>query len=118
MNVCLGLVKLSYILVFWVMTPYSLVVLDFYPEDAGISTPETLLTKNQTAWCHDPEDYSLSLRSGSFRSRTETSFLGKDTQDVSRWLPNTAARVRSISRSCGIFGGQCGTGVGFLLVLR
>jgi hypothetical protein len=35
-------------------------------------------------------------------------------QAVSRRLPTAAARVRS----CGICGGQSGTGAGFLLVLR
>jgi hypothetical protein len=39
-------------------------------------------------------------------------------QAVSRWLPTAAARVRSQIRSCGICGGQSGTGAGFLLVLR
>jgi hypothetical protein len=35
-------------------------------------------------------------------------------QAVSRWLPTAAARVQS----CGICGGQSGTGAGFLRVLR
>jgi hypothetical protein len=39
-------------------------------------------------------------------------------QAVSRWFPTTAARVRSQVRSCGICGGQSGTGAGFLRVLR
>jgi hypothetical protein len=39
-------------------------------------------------------------------------------QVVSRWLPTAAARVRSQVRSCGIHGGQGGTGAGFLRVLR
>jgi hypothetical protein len=39
-------------------------------------------------------------------------------QAVSRWLPTAAARVRSRVWSSGIFGGQSGTGSGFLRVLR
>jgi hypothetical protein len=39
-------------------------------------------------------------------------------QAVSRWLPTAAARVPSQIRSCGICGGQSGTGAGSLLVLR
>jgi hypothetical protein len=37
---------------------------------------------------------------------------------VSRRLPTAAARVRFQVRSCGICGGQSGTGAGFLRVLR
>jgi hypothetical protein len=40
------------------------------------------------------------------------------TQAVSRWLPTAAALVRSQVRSCGICGGQSGTGACFLRVLR
>jgi hypothetical protein len=36
---------------------------------------------------------------------------------VSRWLPTAAAQVRARVRSCGICGGQSGTGAGFLRVL-
>jgi hypothetical protein len=39
-------------------------------------------------------------------------------QAVSRWLPTAAARFREWVRSCGICGGQSGTGAGFLRVLR
>jgi hypothetical protein len=34
-------------------------------------------------------------------------------QEVSRWLPTSAARVRAQVRSCGIRGGQSGTGADF-----
>jgi hypothetical protein len=40
------------------------------------------------------------------------------TQEVSRRLPTVAARVRAQVRSCGICGGQSGTGASFLRVLR
>jgi hypothetical protein len=39
-------------------------------------------------------------------------------QAVSRWLPTAAARVHTRVWSCGVCGGQSGTGAGFLLVLR
>jgi hypothetical protein len=39
-------------------------------------------------------------------------------QAVSRRLATAAARVRARVRSCGICGGQSGTGAGFLWVLR
>jgi hypothetical protein len=39
-------------------------------------------------------------------------------QAVSRQLPTAAARIRARVRSCGICGGQSGTGAGFLRVLR
>jgi hypothetical protein len=39
-------------------------------------------------------------------------------QTVSRWLPTAAARVHTRVWSCGICGGQSGTGAGFLRVLR
>jgi hypothetical protein len=41
-----------------------------------------------------------------------------DPGPCGRRLPTAAARVRSQDRSSGICGGQCGTGVGFLRVLR
>jgi hypothetical protein len=39
------------------------------------------------------------------------------TQAVSRWLPTAAARVR-VRAACGVYGGQSGTGAGFLRVLQ
>jgi hypothetical protein len=39
-------------------------------------------------------------------------------QAVSRWLSSAAARVRARVWSCGICGGQSGTGAGCLRVLR
>jgi hypothetical protein len=39
-------------------------------------------------------------------------------QEVSRWFQTAAARVRVRVWSCGICGGQCGGGAGFLRVLR
>jgi hypothetical protein len=39
-------------------------------------------------------------------------------QAVSRRFPTAATRVRAQVRSCGIWGGQSGTGAGFLRVLR
>jgi hypothetical protein len=40
------------------------------------------------------------------------------SQAVSHWLPTAVARVRAQVSSCGIFGGQSGTGADFLRVLR
>jgi hypothetical protein len=39
-------------------------------------------------------------------------------QAVRRWFPTAATRVRAQVRSCGICGGQSGTGAGLLQVLR
>jgi hypothetical protein len=38
------------------------------------------------------------------------------TEAVSRWLPTAPARVR-VRPTCGVCGGQSGTGAGFLRVL-
>jgi hypothetical protein len=40
------------------------------------------------------------------------------SQAVSRWLPTAVARVRTQVTSCGICGGQSGTGEDFFRVLR
>jgi hypothetical protein len=45
-------------------------------------------------------------------------WCGAIAKAVSRRLPIAAARVRSPVRSCGMCGGQSGTGAGFLQVLR
>jgi hypothetical protein len=46
-------------------------------------------------------------------------FIGRAVaQAVSRWLPTAAAPGSRPVRSCGICGGQSGTGAGFLQVLR
>jgi hypothetical protein len=42
---------------------------------------------------------------------------GAVAQKISRWLPTAAARVR-FREACGVYGGQSGTGAGFLRVLR
>jgi hypothetical protein len=48
-----------------------------------------------------------------------TQYLGRAiAQAVSPWLPTAAARVRARVWSCGLCGGQSGTGAGFLQVLR
>jgi hypothetical protein len=39
-------------------------------------------------------------------------------QAISRWLPNSASRVRAKVRTCGVCGGQSNTGAGFLRVFR
>jgi hypothetical protein len=39
------------------------------------------------------------------------------SSEVRRWLPTAAARVR-VRASCGVCGGQSGTGADFLRVLR
>jgi hypothetical protein len=40
------------------------------------------------------------------------------TQAVGRRLSTEAARIRARFKSCGMYGGQSGTGAGFLPVLR
>jgi hypothetical protein len=43
---------------------------------------------------------------------------GRGMWPVNHRLPTAASRVRNQVMSCGIYGGQSGTGAGFLLVLR
>jgi hypothetical protein len=53
-----------------------------------------------------------------FNNATLKEYLGRAVaQAVSRWLPTVAARVL-IRAACGACGGQSGTEVGFLRVLR
>jgi hypothetical protein len=49
---------------------------------------------------------------------TLSRYLPAIAQAVSRRFPIAAARIRAHVRSCGICGGQSGTGADFLLVLR
>jgi hypothetical protein len=53
-----------------------------------------------------------------FASLYDTSKDRAIAQAVSRWLPTAAAQVRAKVSSCGICGGQSGTGAGFLRILR
>jgi hypothetical protein len=54
-----------------------------------------------------------------YKVRTKHGQYGRAiAQALSRRLPTTTPRVRSRFRSCGICGGQSGTGAGFLRVLR
>jgi hypothetical protein len=65
---------------------------------------------------HGNHDNNLES-SGTFRT-LRIPFRGRViAQAVSRWLPTAAARVLERVRSCGIYGGQSGTGAGFLRVL-
>jgi hypothetical protein len=52
------------------------------------------------------------------KTRQRIQFGRAIAQAVSHWLPTVAARVRARVRSCGIYGGQSGTGAGFLQVVR
>jgi hypothetical protein len=65
--------------------------------------------------------YTEAVLERNFRSRSIFNLEGKSRgipQAVSRRFPTAAARVRARVRSCGICGGQSGTGAGFLRVLQ
>jgi hypothetical protein len=65
-----------------------------------------------------PSHYFQSSRGASVSNPVSTRGVGRAiAQAVSRRHPTAAARVRAHVRSCGICG-QCGTGAGFLRVLR
>jgi hypothetical protein len=53
-----------------------------------------------------------------FESRPRHRLGRAIAQAVSRWLPTAAAQVQTRGQSCGICGGQCVAGAGFLRVLR
>jgi hypothetical protein len=61
---------------------------------------------------------TLKIEVECYSETSVTIFIGRAlAQAVSRWLPTAAGRVRAQVRSCGICGGQIGTGAGFLWVL-
>jgi hypothetical protein len=61
----------------------------------------------------------MGLRQGKTDTRKGSRILGRAmAQAVSHRLPTAAARVLAQVRSCGICGGQGGTGAGFLRILR
>jgi hypothetical protein len=72
-------------------------------------------------WSHDRLNYVIIYLHFSCRIHLSlrSHCLGRAiAQTVIRRLPTAAARVRGQIISCGIFGGQSGTGAGFLRVLR
>jgi hypothetical protein len=64
------------------------------------------------------DDDSHSLQRTMFKYRVIFNLGRAIAHAVSRWLPTAAVQVRSQVRSCGICGGESGTGEGFLRVLR
>jgi hypothetical protein len=60
----------------------------------------------------------LSLDHSTLYSLATNSVCRAMAQAVSRRLPTAAARVQAQVRSCGIRGGQSGTGTGLVRVLR
>jgi hypothetical protein len=74
-----------------------------------------LVTDTCTYWFHEDISDNTSFVTGPL---PPTVYSGRAiAQAVSRWLPTVAARVRDRIMSCGICGGQSGTGAGFLRVL-
>jgi hypothetical protein len=114
----------------WVSTRtmYLCFALCIYFNQNGLPTAFTQVSCS--AHLFDPEDGGdMFLRDISWHSTDYTALYPRResssiyillgcAQAVSHWLPTAAARVRSHFRSCGICGGQSGTGAGFLRVLR
>jgi hypothetical protein len=72
-----------------------------------------------TDYLHQYIEWESLGNSGTYLTNLFTTSLGLATaQTVSRRLPTATAMVRAQVMSCGICGGQNGTGAGFLRVFR
>jgi hypothetical protein len=103
-----------------------------YPTEFGVVTSWTLLRK-QFLWQHNSfvrrgrnlQKYLTSIISNVWKESDNSNKIINLTakgraiaQAVSRRLHTAAVRIWPLVRSCGIYGGQSGTGAGFLWVLR